>query len=59
MTELDTVVIVSTVVIMAAICCELAALWLSLEDERLRKKHRISSLLGDIRVKEFLSSTGP
>lgn len=44
---------------MVAVCCELAALWLSLEDERPRKKRRISSLLGDVWIKELLSSTGP
>ena len=44
---------------MVVVCCELDALWLSLEDERPRKKHRILSLSVDVWVKELLSSTGP
>ena len=44
---------------MVAVCCELATLWLALNEERPRKKRRISSLSGDIWVKELLSSAGP
>ena len=43
MTKLDTAVIVSVVVTMVVVCCELAALWLNLEDESPIKKRRISS----------------
>ncbi|RWR76981.1 hypothetical protein CKAN_00544900 [Cinnamomum micranthum f. kanehirae] len=41
MEELDTVVIVSALVTMVAVCVELAALWLTLEEERPRKKRRM------------------
>lgn len=44
---------------MVAICCKLVVLWLRLEYERPRKKHRITSLLDDVWVKKFLSSTTP
>ena len=40
-------------------CCQLVALWLSLEDERPRKQRRISYLSGEEWIKELLFSDGP
>ena len=50
---------IPTVVASVVACCQLVAVWLSLEEERPRKQQRASYLSGEEWVKELLSSDGP
>ena len=50
---------IPTVVASVVACCQLVAVWLSLEEERPRKQRRVSYLLSEEWVKELLASDEP